>query len=595
MANLAKFQVLLELQSAKYTREMQKLDSRLKRFEKNNNRSLKSISRSFNSLRYSIGGVVAALGVREIIRYADTYKILSNRIRLVTTSNEDLIRTQHQLFQLATETRSSYEGTVELYARIARSSEELGISQERLLEVTKTVNQAIQISGATSAEASAGVVQFGQGLAAGALRGDELRSVLEQMPRLARAIADGMGISIGQLRKLGEEGRLTSEAVIDSLESQASTIRTEFSGIDGTVGQAFQNLKDSAMLFIGQLDQAVHASDALIAVIYRLAESLQYLAELFAEDTPIQAYSKAVNDLTSDIDRLSTKLNNALDDPEVKDFTLKRYTDELRAAQDELSRMLAEGPNIPEQGSSAAGEASGPDYIFNKEQVGLWAERVKEATTEFNRLFDETAFHASEIFDINQVNQWAERVKNIQPEEFSPFSTEQIEQWAERVENVNIDLTDSMEDQWDDFATTMNRALTDTLADAFRGIETSFSDMLQRMAAQYLASGLLQLIGGAIGGPWGAVIGGAVAGRASGGPVSAGTSYIVGEKGPELFTPNMSGMITPNGHNNAVTVNQSFRFDVGLEAVDSRIRQAARPIAEATIKILSDGQRPAIA
>ena len=183
--------------------------------------SAQKTSASLTALKRVAVAAVAVLGVREVTRFAETWQLAENRIRLVTDSEQELATVTDELLASANRTRSSFESTVELYARVARSSEELGLSQREILNLTETVNQAIQVSGATAQEASAGVIQFAQGLASGALRGDELRSVMEQMPRLARALADGLGISIGELRKLGEEGELTTKRVVEALGKTA--------------------------------------------------------------------------------------------------------------------------------------------------------------------------------------------------------------------------------------------------------------------------------------------------------------------------------------------------------------------------------------
>src|SRR5690606_25544623 len=115
---------------------------------------------------------------------------------------------------------------------------DLGIANAELIDLTRTVNQAIQISGATAAESSAGIVQFAQALASNRLGGDELRSVLEQMPRLARALADGLGVTIGELRALAKEGKLTTDAIVGALQSQAPKIAEEFAKVKPTVASA---------------------------------------------------------------------------------------------------------------------------------------------------------------------------------------------------------------------------------------------------------------------------------------------------------------------------------------------------------------------
>ena len=230
--------------------------------------------RSFGSLKAAAAGVIAALGVRELARYADTWTLINNRLKLVTDSQEELLVIQREIRELADDTRSSLESTTQLYTRLTRSTEDLGLSQREVLELTESINQAFQVSGASAEEASASVIQFAQGLAAGALRGDELNSVLEQAPRLARAIADGLGVGIGKLRELGSEGELTAEKIVEALQKTAPEIRAEFEQLAPTIDQSFTILENSVLGFVGQVDSALGVSDAFGTVIVDLANAL---------------------------------------------------------------------------------------------------------------------------------------------------------------------------------------------------------------------------------------------------------------------------------------------------------------------------------
>lgn len=235
------------------------------------NREIATTTRGLGNLRGAATAVIAALGVRELAQYADTFTLINNRIRLVTDSEAELVRIQRELLDLARDTRSPLEATAELYSRVARATGELGLSQQDTLDITKAVNQAIQISGATAAEAQAGVIQFAQGLASGALRGDELRSVLEQMPRLARALADGLGVGIGQLRELGAEGALTSEQIIEALQKTAPQLAAEFEQLTPTIEGSFTVLENEVLNFVGQVDSALGISASFGRVLQDVA------------------------------------------------------------------------------------------------------------------------------------------------------------------------------------------------------------------------------------------------------------------------------------------------------------------------------------
>lgn len=234
-------------------------------------------------LRRTIGILGLATLGKDAINAADGMTLLQSKLRLVTRDEAELGRVQQQIVGLARETRSDLIATGDLYARIARSSKQLRASQSDILRVTKAVTQAIQISGNTSVEASAGMIQLAQALASGTLRGDELRSVLEQMPRVAQAIADGLGVTVGELRKLGSEGKLTSEQVLKALISQASKLNAEFAKMAPTIGQSMTVLFNELKVAVAELFKATGVTSGLTESINGLASAIRTITG-FIED-----------------------------------------------------------------------------------------------------------------------------------------------------------------------------------------------------------------------------------------------------------------------------------------------------------------------
>ncbi|MEM8936036.1 MAG: tape measure protein [Pseudomonadota bacterium] len=202
---------------------------------------LASSSQKAGSALRGLTGIVAALigalATREVLEFASAWQETENRLRLVTDSTEELVGVQNDLIAVAQGTFNSFSATANTYAQLARSTEELNISSSELIAVTETINQTIALSGTTAQSAAAALFQFRQGIAAGALRGQELNSVLEQTPELARAIAEGLGVSIGELRELGEEGQLTAERVIGAIQNQAEAVAEDFNNLEPTIGQ----------------------------------------------------------------------------------------------------------------------------------------------------------------------------------------------------------------------------------------------------------------------------------------------------------------------------------------------------------------------
>lgn len=221
----------------------------------------------------------AALSAERVVRYADAWSTVEGRLKLVTSGTTEMTEAQRRLFEVAQDTHSGFENTVELYGRLTRSTQSLGVSQQQLLRVTETVNKAVQIGGGSAESSAAALLQLAQAMAAGVLRGDELNSVMEQSPRLAQVIAEGMGVSVGRLKAMGEAGAITAEAVFKALSRQADTIDTEFAKLPATVGASLTNVQNALLKWVGERDRALGATAAGAAGLQQFAASFDQVAQ----------------------------------------------------------------------------------------------------------------------------------------------------------------------------------------------------------------------------------------------------------------------------------------------------------------------------
>lgn len=210
----------------------------------------------------------------EFIKLSDTYSNMNSLLKLVTKDSKDLADTQQSLFEIAQKSRSGYEGTVELYAKIARSTKSLNLESSELLRITETINKTGIISGGSAQSIDASLTQLGQAFASGTLRGEELNSVLEQTPRLAQAIADGMGYEVGALRSLAAQGKITSEVLVQALQSQSQAVDAEFKRMALTVDGASVTIGNSILDVIGRFNDATGASRSLAESINEFGLSL---------------------------------------------------------------------------------------------------------------------------------------------------------------------------------------------------------------------------------------------------------------------------------------------------------------------------------
>lgn len=256
---------------------------------------VRSISKQLQSLQQvaaaALGGQLVGGLARDLAQTADAYTNLSARIKLVTGDGDALKAALQGVYEVATRTGSSLEATGELFVRIAQAGKQLGLSQQDALALTETINQAVQLSGASAEASQAAITQLIQGLQSGVLRGEEFNSVMEQAPRLARALADALGVTTGQLRAQAEAGALTSEVVIRALQGQAQAVRGEFEQLPLTIGRAVENLSSAWTLYVSEVDKAGGVSQRVAQVIQWVAEHLNELgAALYAAGKAALAY-----------------------------------------------------------------------------------------------------------------------------------------------------------------------------------------------------------------------------------------------------------------------------------------------------------------
>ena len=259
--------------------------SKAQRGAKDVNNSLNSIGGNADRVRGLIGKAFAfvgiAAGIRQLVSLADTFTNIQNRLKNVTTGTEQLSLVTEELFGIANRTRLSFESTAEIYARIGLAAKDLGVSQRELLQFTESLNQAVVLSGASAMEAQAGMIQLSQGLASGALRGDELRSVLEQLPVVADVIAKSMGITRGKLRELGAEGKITAEIVLNAFAKARGELQEKFAKTVPTIGQSFTVLRNNLVGLIGAFNESSGVATVLSKAILAIADNIEPIARAF--------------------------------------------------------------------------------------------------------------------------------------------------------------------------------------------------------------------------------------------------------------------------------------------------------------------------
>ncbi|MDX5516149.1 tape measure protein [Stenotrophomonas sp. RG-453] len=242
-------------------------------------RGADEVAAGFRRVAFEAVGLTSALvAVKAAVGKADEWTNLNNRLRLVTQGQAQFAAAQADVIRIAGAARQPLGATAELYQRIAMNQEALNLSGRDLARVVETISKTMVISGTSAAGADAALVQLGQAFASGTLRGEELNSVLEQAPALAQAIAKGLNVPIGKLRELGAAGKLSSQQVINALQSQAGAVDAAFGKMDATVGQSMTLFNNNLQVMIGRADEATGASRALAAGIGALGNNLEMVA-----------------------------------------------------------------------------------------------------------------------------------------------------------------------------------------------------------------------------------------------------------------------------------------------------------------------------
>ena len=247
--------------------------------ERNLNRVENSADRLRQTITRAFAFVGIAAGIRQLVLLTDQFTLLQNRLRTVTADTTQLAVVTDELFAVANRTRGAFRSTAEIYARAGLAARNLGVTQQELLQVTESLNQAVILSGAGAQEANNALIQLSQGLASNTLRGDELRSVLEQLPVVADVIAESLGVTRGELRELGAEGQISAEIIINAFAEAREDLEERFGRTVPTIAQSFVILNNNLIRIIGTFNESSGAAQLVSQAIILLAENLDSVIE----------------------------------------------------------------------------------------------------------------------------------------------------------------------------------------------------------------------------------------------------------------------------------------------------------------------------
>jgi len=248
-------------------------------------RETDKMAASFNRITQAIKLYAAAMAVVKSAQMADDMRLLAARVQVAAGSLEAGASAMGELQRIAARTQTELSATAGVFNRLNSSIVQMGGNQQDTLRITELLGKAIKVSGASGAEASSAMTQFGQALGSGKLAGDELRSLLENAPYLMQQLAAGIGVPVGALKQLGEEGKLTADVVTTALGKAAGKIDEDFKKLPQTFSGAMTQLADAAQRANEKLDDLTGSSAVLTGVTQGVAAVLDQLATQFGNAT----------------------------------------------------------------------------------------------------------------------------------------------------------------------------------------------------------------------------------------------------------------------------------------------------------------------
>ncbi len=597
------------------TSQFSKLESTVRSSSAKINSSLKSISGAANLAKTAFAAIAFGNVTRSTIQLADAMTNMRSRIRLVTDSTEEAARVQQRLMDVAARTRTDFAAVGSLYARIGRSADELGLSQERLIGFTETFSQALKISGASTAESQSTILQLSQALASGRLQGAELNAVLEAGGRAAKALADGLGVPIGSLKKLGEQGELTAERVIAAIESQAEAINSEFGGMALTVGDAMTVLQNAMAETIGKMNEQTGATATLSSKIVEFADVIKdpsFIQGLrgIADAIGVLANSMAgfvamlgdAIELAKSFDMADNFLGDGLLDPAAK-------AGKANERKHSSAKHGKRGISLNDMSKAAALTGGGKVKLGGSGDKGEAREKreAEQAARQYAEAVEELNFQIEQLGRSEEAAAYTETLRNNLARAGVSIDSERGEQIALLTARI-YDMAAAQEAvaeaegaaaeagaRWQEMkdsageavASAFERAILEgeKLSDVFKGLAQDLLKLIfQKMVFDQIA--------GAVSGGLGSIFSG---GKALGGAVHAGSAYRVGESGPEVFVPRVPGSIVPRAKmgGGGVTINSTVNAAPGTNKAElqAMLNQRDAELIRRIPRVMVDKQR----
>lgn len=604
-------------------------------------KSTQSMS-AMTSMAGRLSVILGAAGVGGIlIKTVDEYTKLNAQLSIAARSQDDFAKSMEDVVRISNLAQTNLSGTATLYSRLANTLKDTNVTQEQFSNITETVALALRVSGAGASEAQSAMLQLSQAFASGVLRGEEFNAVSEAAFPLMKALADSMGIPIEKLRSIAHEGKITrtelvkafsDPKLIESFKEQAKQLNT--------VGGALQVLKNNLFLAVGQINETTGASNGLAEALLKLGNSnvIKVPFEALAVLAVNVAY--VFKQVGNEIGGIAAQLAalGRLDFDAFADIRTMMVEDakKARIEIDALSEAIL-NPKTKDTGKGIYTEVTKVNTALKDS-----AKEAKKLADEEKKRLDAFVDTQNEMMELtkkyqdismkteSKIIEETRDAKIKADKEVMEIRQRQADENFKNAQDIAKKETSAMDDAFKELKNSVDgysRDMARSLAQFAMGGKVSFSSMIDSMLLKLLEfvnqklifDPLFKSIGGAIdagssGGGLGGLIGGIAGGignfftggvgssagaysinenpflnfsggRANGGNVYAGKSYMVGERGSEMFVPTTNGSIVPNnkmgGGNTNVIVNV-----IEAEGTKANVQQQKNPDGTMSISVI---------
>ena len=229
-----------------------------------------------------LAGFASVSFAKSLLDTADAMQSINSQVRQVTSSGTEYLSVQRQLLEVANNTRASLESTSSLYVSTSRALKDYGYTQQEILQFTEATNNAMTIGGVQAEQQAAALLQLSQALGSGVLQGDEFKSIAEAAPILLDTIAEYMGKSRAEIKKLGSEGELTADVLFKAISGASEKFGEQAAKMPMTMGQALTVFQNNWQSMISRLLNDSGAMSGIASIIKLIADNLNLVVPIMA-------------------------------------------------------------------------------------------------------------------------------------------------------------------------------------------------------------------------------------------------------------------------------------------------------------------------